>query len=146
MYIYLYVYIYIYVYAIPSFFSQGGETGSSICGKTGNDLRFCFLVKFETHWDWHDVHVGQIEVEVPQIVYEEMAGGTTGHLIEEITLHLGSSFWGENCWSSYRRSEGGDQTSFQTRGPGLQVFKLLAVTLGIFCIHPTSFSLKLLSC
>ena len=29
---------------------------------------------------------------------------------------------------------------------GLQVFKLLAVTLGIFCIDPTSFSLKLLSC
>lgn len=49
MYIYLYAYIYIYVYAIPSFFSQGGETGSSICGKTGNDLRLCFLVKFETH-------------------------------------------------------------------------------------------------
>ena len=49
MYIYLYAYIYMYVYAIPSFFSQGGETGSSICGKTGNDLRLCFLVKFETH-------------------------------------------------------------------------------------------------
>ena len=46
---YIYMHIYIYVYAIPSFFSQGGETGSSICGKTGNDLRLCFLVKFETH-------------------------------------------------------------------------------------------------
>ena len=47
--VYTCTYIYMHIYAIPSFFSQGGETGSSICGKTGNDLRLCFLVKFETH-------------------------------------------------------------------------------------------------
>ena len=87
--VYTCTYIYMHIYAIPSFFSQGGETGSSICGKTGNDLRLCFLVKFETHWDWHDVHVGQIEVEVPQIVYEEMAGGTT-----DISSKKSPSTWG----------------------------------------------------
>ncbi len=53
---------------------------------------------------------------------------------------------GENCWSSYRRSEGGDQTSLQTRGLGCKLgehegrtFKLLAVTFGIFCMDPTHF-------